>query len=115
MTIIVRMLFGKEQDLEERKRAARKAIRMLFKLLLGAAVVADFIPSLSWLDIGGYEKEMKENSKETDYILENWLVEHKKKRSCGEKEKRMKKTSDEDFPDFNADNIIKSTCLVGVS
>ncbi|KAM3304833.1 hypothetical protein P3S67_011699 [Capsicum chacoense] len=28
------------------------------------------------------EKEMKENAKETDYILENWLVEHKKKRSC---------------------------------
>ncbi|PHT51150.1 Retrovirus-related Pol polyprotein from transposon TNT 1-94 [Capsicum baccatum] len=79
MTIIVRMLFGKEYDIGGQR--ARIAIRKLFKLL-GSFVVADFIPSLRWFDIGGCEKEMKENAKETDYILENWLVEHKKKRSC---------------------------------
>ncbi|KAM3341929.1 hypothetical protein P3S68_026895 [Capsicum galapagoense] len=75
MTIIVRILFGKEYDLEGGQRA-RIVIRKLFKLL-GIFVVADFIPSLRWLDIGGYEKEMKENAQETDCILEKWLVEHK--------------------------------------
>ncbi|KAF3670204.1 hypothetical protein FXO38_07215 [Capsicum annuum] len=85
MTIIVRMLFGKEYDLEGGQRA-RIAIRKLFKLL-GTFVVADFIPSLRWLDIRGYEKKMKENAKETD---------------CAR---------DEDLPGFDADTIIKSTCL----
>ncbi|KAM3341984.1 hypothetical protein P3S68_026950 [Capsicum galapagoense] len=122
MTIIVRMIFGKEYDLDEGQRAGI-AIRKLFKLL-GTFVVADFIPSLRWLDIGGYEKEMKENAKETDCILENWLVEHKRKRSCGELKNEDEKdfmdimlsffegARDEDLPGFDADTIIKSTCLM---
>lgn len=69
MTIIIRMLFGKEYDFEEGNRA-RNVMTIFFKLL-GAFAVADFIPSLRWLDIGGYEKEMKKNAKEIDYILEN--------------------------------------------
>ncbi|KAM3304832.1 cytochrome 82A3-like [Capsicum chacoense] len=124
MTIIVRMLFGKEYDLDEGQRAGI-AIRKFFKLL-GTFVVADFIPSLRWLDIGGYEKEMKENAKETDCILENWLVEHKRKRSCGELKNEDEKdfmdimlsffegARDEDLPGLDADTIIKSTCFVGV-
>ncbi|PHU20890.1 hypothetical protein BC332_12041 [Capsicum chinense] len=124
MTIIVRMIFGKEYDLDEGQRAGI-AIRKLFKLL-GTFVVADFIPSLRWLDIGGYEKEMKENAKETDCILENWLVKHKRKRSCGELKNDDEKdftdimlssfegARDEDLPGFDADTIIKSTCLAGV-
>lgn len=124
MTIIVRMLFGKEHDLEEGKRA-RKAIRKMFKLF-GTFFVADFLPLLRWFDIGGYEKEMKENAKETDYILENWLVEHKRKRSCGERKNEdeedfmdimlslFEDATDEDLPGFDADTIIKSTCLVRV-
>ncbi|MCD7449150.1 hypothetical protein HAX54_049513 [Datura stramonium] len=127
MAIIVRMLFGKRystednHEVEEGKRA-RKAIRIFFKLL-GAFVVADFIPSLRWFDIGGYEKEMKENAKEIDYVLEKWLVEHKKKRSCGELKCEDEKdfmdillslfegATDEDLPGFDADTVIKSTCL----
>ncbi|XP_019245205.1 PREDICTED: cytochrome P450 82A3-like [Nicotiana attenuata] len=126
MTIIVRMLFGKryteDHEVEEGKRV-RKAIRTFFKLL-STFVAADFIPWLRWFDIGGYEKEMKENAKETDSILESWLLEHKKKRSCGEwklceDEKDFmdimldlfEGAKDEDLPGFDADTIIKSTCL----
>ncbi|KAH0684038.1 hypothetical protein KY285_021517 [Solanum tuberosum] len=121
MTIIIRMLFGKEHDFEEGKRA-RNVMTNFFKLL-GAFVVADFIPSLRWLDIGGYEKEMKKNAKEIDYILEKWLVEHKNKRSCGENKCEDDKdfmdimlslfedAMDEDLAGFDADTIIKSTCL----
>ncbi|XP_055836040.1 cytochrome P450 82A3-like [Solanum dulcamara] len=121
MTIIVRMLFGKELEVQDGKRA-RKAMTNFFKLL-GAFVVADYIPSLRCLDIGGYEKEMKENAKEIDYILEKWLVEHKKKTSCGEKKCEDEKdfmdimlslfedAMDEDLAAFDADTIIKSTCL----
>lgn len=94
----------------------------MFKLL-GRFVVADFIPSLRWFDIGGYEKEMMENAKETNYILEKWLVEHKKKRNCGERKNEDEEdfmdimlslfegARDEDLPGFDADTIIKSTCL----
>ncbi|KAG5613208.1 hypothetical protein H5410_024489 [Solanum commersonii] len=124
MTIIIRMLFGKEHDFEEGKRA-RNVMTIFFKLL-GAFVVADFIPSLRWLDIEGYEKEMKKNAKEIDYILEKWLVEHKKKRSCGENKSEDDKdfmdimlslfedAMDEDLAGFDADTIIKSTCLVSL-
>ncbi|KAG5613196.1 hypothetical protein H5410_024477 [Solanum commersonii] len=120
MNVIVRILFGKEHDFEVER--ARKAIRT-FMNLFRVFVVADYMPSLRWLDIGGYEKEMKENAKEIDYILEKWLVEHKKKRSCGEKKSENDKdfmdimlslfedAMDEDVAGFDADTIIKSTCL----
>ncbi|XP_049390730.1 cytochrome P450 82A3-like [Solanum stenotomum] len=120
MNVIVRILFGKEHDFEVER--ARKAIRT-FMNLFRVFVVADYMPSLRWLDIGGYEKEMKENAKEIDYILEKWLVEHKKKTSCGEKKCEDDKdfmdimlalfedAMDEDLDGFDADTIIKSTCL----
>ncbi|KAL3372013.1 hypothetical protein AABB24_008517 [Solanum stoloniferum] len=121
MNVILRILFGKEHDFEVER--ARKAIRT-FMNLFRVFVVADYMPSLRWLDIGGYEKEMKENAKEIDYILEKWLVEHKKKRSCGENKCEDDKdfmdimlalfedAMDEDLAGFDADTIIKSTCLV---
>ncbi|CAN4092788.1 unnamed protein product [Withania somnifera] len=122
MTIIVRMLFGKEHDLEAEGKRATKAIRKMFKLL-GTFVIADFIPSLRWFDIGRHEKEMKENAKEIDYFLEKRLVEHKKKRSSGERKNEDEKdfmdimlslfegATHEDLPGFDADTIIKATCL----
>lgn len=121
LNIILRMLFGKKHEVEDGK-TTKKAIRKFFELF-GAFVVGDFIPSLRWLDIGGYEKEMKQSAKEIDYILEKWLLEHKRKRSCGEKKCEDEKdfmdimlslledAMDEDLDGFDADTIIKSTCL----
>ncbi|KAM3304802.1 cytochrome CYP82D47 [Capsicum chacoense] len=122
MNIMIKMLFGVqyEGDEDEEKRRAQKATRRSFELL-GAFVVADFLPYLRWLDIGGHEKALKETAKEIDCLGEEWLAEHKRKRKL-----RVNKSGDEeDFMDvmlsicedkdlpghFDADTIIKATCM----
>ncbi|KAL0378252.1 UNVERIFIED_CONTAM: cytochrome [Sesamum radiatum] len=76
-----------------------------------------------WLDIGGLEKRMKKNAEELDGIVGGWLAEHKEKEYSGENQKP------EDFMDvmlsvvqsaelqaqYDADTIIKATCLVLIS
>ncbi|PON99141.1 Cytochrome P450, E-class, group I [Trema orientale] len=98
----------------------RKALRDFFRLT-GTFVVADAIPWLRWLDLGGYERAMKETAKELDYVLEGWLEEHKRKRDSGGSLLK----GDRDFMDvmlslfddgeevssYDADTIVKSTCL----
>ncbi|PON88618.1 Cytochrome P [Trema orientale] len=58
----------------------RKAIRDFFDMM-GAFVVSDAIPRLRWLDLGGYERAMKKTAKELDQVVEEWLEEHKRKRT----------------------------------
>ncbi|KAG6397047.1 hypothetical protein SASPL_143208 [Salvia splendens] len=41
----------------------------------GVFVFSDAIPSLEWLDIGGYIKSMKQTYKEIDNVLEGWVQE----------------------------------------
>ncbi|XP_059279238.1 cytochrome P450 CYP82D47-like [Lycium ferocissimum] len=116
MNTMVKMLFGGG---EEGIDKAHKAIRRFFGLL-GAFVVADFLPYLRWLDIGGHEKAMKEVAKEIDSVVEEWLAEHKRKRDS----KAIKSGDEEDFMDvmlsicenrdlagFDADTAIKGTCM----
>ncbi|KAA3476417.1 cytochrome P450 CYP82D47-like [Gossypium australe] len=47
--------------------------------LAGKFVVADALPFLRWLDIGGEEKRMKKVYKELDQLVEGWLREHREK------------------------------------
>lgn len=115
----LRMIAGKRY-LRESAEARRflKAIEDYFHLL-GLSVVGDAIPCLRWLDLGGYEKAMKENAKELDEILGEWLEEHRHQRGLGEGK------GDGDFMDvmlsildgtelggFDSDTIIKATTLV---
>ncbi|KAM3341942.1 cytochrome CYP82D47 [Capsicum galapagoense] len=122
MNIMVRILFGvryTDNDNDERSKA-QKAIRRFLELL-GAFVVADFLPYLRWLDIGGHEKAMKENAKEMDSLAEAWLAEHRRKRKskgnkCGNEEDFMDVMlsicEDKDFAaGFDVDTIIKTTCM----
>ncbi|XP_006366469.1 cytochrome P450 CYP82D47-like [Solanum tuberosum] len=126
MNTMVKMLFGVQYkgNEDEQKSKAHKAIRRLFELL-GAFVVADFLPYLRWLDIGGHEKAMKETAKEIDFIVEDWLSEHRRKRKL-----RGNKCKDEDdFMDvmlsichedknihgFDVDTTIKATCMIMLS
>ncbi|PHT25577.1 hypothetical protein CQW23_34799 [Capsicum baccatum] len=71
MKIVMKILFGVQYkgDDDEEKRRAQKATRRSFELL-GAFVVADFLPYLRWLDIGGHEKALKETAKEIDCLGE---------------------------------------------
>lgn len=120
--ITMRMLIGKrfsnsKNGVEERhfKEAIKKAL-----YLSGVFVVSDAIPSLEWMDIGGYLKAMKTTAKDIDKVLENWL----KKRVQNRKESKTEGESD--FMDVmlstfleteiesgcNRDTIIKATLLV---
>ena len=90
--------------------------------LVGVFTVADAIPYLRWFDFGGHEKAMKENIKQLDIVVSEWLEKHRQKRGSGEKIK-----SDKDFMDvmlltidgtmihgLDADTIIKATTMVSV-
>lgn len=107
-------------DLSEEKEARRwqKAMGEFFHFL-GLFLLGDAVPWLSWLDLGGQQKAMKRTAKELDSILAEWLEEHKQKRTKGK---------DQDFIDvmlsaidganvagFNADTVIKATCLTMIS
>ncbi|KAF9587135.1 hypothetical protein IFM89_039652 [Coptis chinensis] len=55
-----------------------------FLRLLGLFVIEDALPYLSWLDLQGYKKEMKNTAKELDSVFQRWLEEHKRMRQTGE-------------------------------
>ncbi|KAF8022904.1 hypothetical protein BT93_F0422 [Corymbia citriodora subsp. variegata] len=90
-----------------------------FVQFLGLFPVADALPFLRWLDLGGHEKSMKRTAKELDTILSGWLEEHKRS-SRNLSDHR----NDRDFIDvmlstlkgmeiggFDADTVTKATCL----
>ncbi|XP_019174218.1 PREDICTED: cytochrome P450 82A3-like [Ipomoea nil] len=64
---------------EEEGRRCQRVIRDFVKFL-GVFVPADALSFLGWLDIGGYEKAMKEVGKEMDSLFEEWLQEHRLKK-----------------------------------
>lgn len=125
LNFLLRVVAGKryfgagDEPMEEAHRC-REAIRRVFELL-GVFVVADALPYLRWLDLGGHEKEMKKTAKELDGILSEWLEEHKQKRGLmGES------SGEQDFMDvmlsilddgseiagYDKDTIAKATSMV---
>nr|WET52751.1 cytochrome P450 82D365 [Callicarpa americana] len=122
LNVVLRMVvgkrfFGSSGDSGDQARRCQRVMRDFFHLV-GVAVVGDALPYLGWLDIGGYEKKMKETSKELDLLVGQWLEEHRDKEFSG------KGKEQEDFMDvmlsvvrgtklqsqYDADTIIKSTC-----
>ncbi|KAF7141240.1 hypothetical protein RHSIM_Rhsim06G0040500 [Rhododendron simsii] len=125
MNVVVRMVAGKRYfgvatDGDEKEgRRCQKALRDIF-YFLGLFLVADAIPFLRWLDLGGHEKAMKETFKEADNLLSRWLDEHRRRKESAESCK-----GDQDFMDvmlstlegadlagYDADTINKATCLM---
>ncbi|XP_022768843.1 cytochrome P450 CYP82D47-like [Durio zibethinus] len=106
---------GKEEN--ERRR---KAVRALFELT-GTFTVADSLPFLRWLDLGGHEKAMKKTAKELDQLLEECLEEHKQKiNSSGKMDGEHDNFMDmmlsllvdaADLSSYDADTINKATCM----
>nr|GLL34062.1 cytochrome P450 CYP82D47-like [Ipomoea trifida] len=86
--------------------------------LLGLSVVGDFLPWLRWLDIGGYEKAIKENTKEMDDVVDCWLQQHRMKLNTKPKEEEdfldaliSHYDSHKEIPNgYDADTAIKATC-----
>ncbi|CAK9171738.1 unnamed protein product [Ilex paraguariensis] len=124
LNILMRMVVGKRYSGDEEEGGrTKKAIREYFELT-STSMVADAIPFLRWLDLGGHEKAMKHMAKEMDIILEGWLKEHKNKRNSRQLEKDeqdfmdvviqsvLDDTSAQGFSSFDDNTIIKATCLV---
>ncbi|KAF7141798.1 hypothetical protein RHSIM_Rhsim06G0040100 [Rhododendron simsii] len=96
-----------------------EAFREFFELM-GVFTVADAIPFLRRLDLGGHENEMKKTAKKLDDMLQGWLDEHKRRKAgeTVEAEKDfmnvMLKILDggtNEALNFDADTINKATCL----
>ncbi|KAG6416899.1 hypothetical protein SASPL_124340 [Salvia splendens] len=83
LNTVLRMVVGKRcfgsggGDIDEARRCQR-VMRDFFHLA-GVFVVGDIMPYLRWLDVGGYEKKMKETSKELDLLVGQWLEEHRER------------------------------------
>ncbi|XP_038715770.1 cytochrome P450 CYP82D47-like [Tripterygium wilfordii] len=121
LNVIFRMIVGRRYIGDGQESGGWKlALREFFELS-GKFVVADALPFLRWLDLGGDEKAMKKTAKELDYVVEEWLEEHKKKKRSG-----GGRVDEEDFMDVmlsvldhendppaghSAHTTNKSTCL----
>ncbi|GAV79660.1 LOW QUALITY PROTEIN: p450 domain-containing protein, partial [Cephalotus follicularis] len=114
INVILSMLVGKLPD------EGTVTVTKFFELA-GTFVVADALPILRKLDIGGHERAMKQTAKELDHVAQGWLEKHKKRRVSGAVNAGGEDFMDvmltlldevEDFPNHDADTINKSTCLV---
>ncbi|XP_057472906.1 cytochrome P450 82A3-like [Actinidia eriantha] len=83
--VIVRMLAGKRvfnSNTTTEDCDFKDAIKKML-YLSGVFVVSDVIPSLEWVDFGGYVKAMKQTAKDMDRVLGRWLEEHVRRREEG--------------------------------
>ncbi|PWA39269.1 cytochrome P450 [Artemisia annua] len=124
LNMVLRMLFGSSFSSEIQNADQFKNAIKRFLELLGAFVPSDIVPSLKWLDLGGFEKKMTETAKEIDVIVDEWLQVHKKKikstqKVDGSKDQvfiatlfsRVQEELKLDLCSFSVDAIVKSTCL----
>ncbi|PWA79736.1 cytochrome P450 [Artemisia annua] len=124
LNMVLRMLFGSPFSSEIQNADQFKNAIKRFLELLGAFVPSDIVPSLKWLDLGGFEKKMTETAKEIDVIVDEWLQVHKKKikstqKVDGSKDQvfiatlfsRVQEELKLDLCSFSVDAIVKSTCL----
>lgn len=84
--------------------------------------MADAVPFLEWLDVGGHQKAVKRMAKEMDGIFQEWLEEHRQKK---EEDSSGGVNVEQDFmdvllsvrveskpEDVDADTINKATTMV---
>jgi hypothetical protein len=131
LNVVLRMVVGKRfdgaasdrKDENEDNHRCRKALRDFFELF-GTFVVADSLPYLRWLDLGGYERAMKRTARELDHALEGWLEEHKQRKAVSGEAKEHKDfmdvmlstvNDDQEISKYDDDTITKATCLVSFS
>lgn len=126
LNAFVRMVVGKRLVGTANGGGEQKLVRDYF-YYFGVFVLSDAIPSMGWLDFQGHEKSMKLIAEKLDLLMEEWLKEHRerRKKKSGEESRVIDQDfmdvmltilegESDDFPqfEFDADTIIKSTCLV---
>ncbi|KAJ0604252.1 putative cytochrome P450 [Helianthus annuus] len=123
MMVAGKRYFGVASGGGDEAAKCHEAIIDTFRLC-GLFVVSDAIPSLGWLDLQGYEKQMKKTGKDFDLVLGGWLEEHRQKRKlCLERNKlvdakdfidvMLSLEDEKQLPNIehDSDTVIKSTCL----
>ncbi|XP_019155244.1 PREDICTED: cytochrome P450 CYP82D47-like [Ipomoea nil] len=111
---MLHLLFGHRY--EEVGRWVTATFRRTFELL-GMSLVGDFLPWLRWLDIGGYEKAIKENTKEMDRVMQDWLQQHKNKTTNEQDQQDFMEAflsqihrNKDILNGFDSDTVVKATC-----
>ncbi|XP_077223684.1 cytochrome P450 CYP82D47-like isoform X1 [Tasmannia lanceolata] len=121
MNVVVKMVTGKRYtggEGDDQVSGFRHALSQ-FLYLTSVFVLSDALPFLKWMDLQGYEATMKKTSKEIDFVLSNWVEEHRRRRISNQGGH-----VDQDFVDvmlsivdganisnYDSDTIIKATCL----
>ncbi|KAI3522061.1 hypothetical protein L1887_11539 [Cichorium endivia] len=121
VNIMVRIITGKSFSPSDAEGVRFQMVVKKFFELMGAFVVSDYIPYVKCLDVGGYSEAMKKTARDLDIIFEGWLNE----RRIGSKSSQqhegnrviidvlislLQGASEEEFPGFDHDTVIKSTC-----
>ncbi|KAK9048153.1 hypothetical protein SSX86_032884 [Deinandra increscens subsp. villosa] len=126
LNVMVRIISGKRFEFSDEEGVRVQHVVRKFFELLGAFVVSDFIPFTSFLDLGGYEKEMKRTSKEMDDMVGGWLKKKKWEKESNQQREGdqffmdvlisvIQDASEEDFSGFDHETVIKATCLAILS
>ncbi|KAI7725776.1 hypothetical protein M8C21_013947 [Ambrosia artemisiifolia] len=121
LNILVRILSGKRFSPNDKEGVRFQVVIRKYFELLGAFVASDYIPFLKFFDVGGYRKRMIKTADDLDEIVEGWLKEQKvKRKSVTQHEGNqvlinvliniLEGASETEFPGFDHDTIIKSTC-----
>ncbi|KAI7747509.1 hypothetical protein M8C21_016711 [Ambrosia artemisiifolia] len=107
---------GCDGEDEEEMMNCREIIREWFHYF-GQFFVADALPFLDRLDLGGYKKATKKVARDLDSMIGKWLEEHHKKRSVDNAEETndfmdvmIQVLEDDDLAGYSVDTVIKATC-----
>ncbi|KAD5508866.1 hypothetical protein E3N88_16569 [Mikania micrantha] len=129
VNMVVKMLFGNHFSRGE--QSGEKFLKTIRRIgeLYGEFVPSDFIPWIRWLDLGGYGTEMKKIALQMDAAINKWLEDHKKNMNNQSSTPQVDESKDqenfmaallrrveqapkEELYGFNANDVVKSTCLV---
>ncbi|KAK1436566.1 hypothetical protein QVD17_02347 [Tagetes erecta] len=107
---------GGEGEDEEEMVICRRVIRDWFQYF-GQFLVADALPFLDWLDLGGYKKTIKRVARELDSMVGKWLEEHRCRGSARDATEvndfmdvMIQVVDEDDLAGYNIDTVIKGTC-----
>ncbi|XP_051128230.1 cytochrome P450 CYP82D47-like [Andrographis paniculata] len=118
LNTVLRLVVGKRYaisgDEVAEARHCRRVMKAFFELI-GLPTIGDVVPFLRWLDIGGFEKKMKDTFHEMDALISKWLSEHRAAAADGKQDDFMDimigvlknaKFGNE----YDEDTVIKATC-----
>ncbi|KAJ0747754.1 putative cytochrome P450 [Helianthus annuus] len=103
--MVVRMMFGNHFSPGEQNRDQFQKALKQFGEVMGGFVPSDAIPWLRWLDLGGYEKQMKKTATEIDLVINGWLEN---------REKKMNSSSTQQEDDSRDQTFFMAALLSGV-